>query len=67
LFRKAIRPLADLVQQQLQEIVGSMLKGNFVLRIKFNAGRQFSSSKSTTFCSSKTLAVIVRRHLAYNE
>jgi hypothetical protein len=41
--------------QHLQEIGGSMVKSSFVLRIKVCGGRNFSSSKSPTTCSCKTL------------
>lgn len=33
-----------------------MVKRSFVLRIKFSGGRQFSSPKSPTSCSCKTLS-----------
>jgi hypothetical protein len=40
-----------------------VVKRSFVLRIKFSGGKQFSSPKSPTSCSCKTLAGIINRHL----
>lgn len=39
-----------------------MVKRSFVLRIKFSGGRQFSSPKSPTSCSCKTLSERRRRN-----
>jgi len=48
--------------QHLQEIGGSVVKWSFVLRIKFSGGRQFSSPKSPTSCSCKTLWASLRNN-----
>jgi hypothetical protein len=40
----------------------------YALRIKFSGGRQFSSPKSPTSCSCKTLAAsLTRQHYERNE